>query len=107
MIYFRCVTLHCSGFNIYTRCSNLLLERARVIETDNPFPEGENIVLGETDPFLEDWNCAWSNGYPFAEAAYSPRGNGYVPGSQHGPRNRYAPYTDCRFPMSITQLGKP
>ena len=72
-----------------------------------PFPEGENIVLGETYPFLEDWNCAWSNRYAFAEAANCPRGNGYVPGSQHGPRNRYAPYTDCSFPKSITQLGEP
>ena len=72
-----------------------------------PFPEGENIVLGETDPVLADWNCAWSNGYPFAEATNRPRGNGYVPGSQHGPRNRYAPYRDCRFPESITQLGEP
>ena len=42
-----------------------------------PFSEGENIVLGETDPFLEDWNCAWSNRYPFAEAPNRPRGNGY------------------------------
>ena len=72
-----------------------------------PFPEGENIVLGETDPFHEDWNCVWSNGYPFAEPANRPMGNGYVPGIQHGPRNRYAPYTDCRFPKSITQLGEP
>ena len=37
-----------------------------------PFPEGENIVLGETNPFYEDWNCAWSNGYPFAKAANHP-----------------------------------
>ena len=58
-------------------------------------------------PFHEDWNCTWSDGYPFAEAANHPRGNGYVPGSQHRPRNRYATYTDCRFPKSITQLGVP
>ena len=39
------------------------------------FHEGENIVLGEMDPFLEDWNFAWSNGYLFAEAANRPRRN--------------------------------
>ena len=43
-----------------------------------PFPEDENIVLGETDPLLEDWDCAWSNRYLFAEAANLPRRNGYV-----------------------------
>ena len=72
-----------------------------------PFPEGENIVLRQTDPFLENRNCAWSNGYLFAKAANRPRGNGYVPGSQHGPRNRHATYTDRRFPKSLTQLGEP
>ena len=72
-----------------------------------PFPEGENFILGEMDLFPEDSNCTWGNGYLFAEAANRPRGNGYVPGSQHGPRNGYALYTDCRFPKSITQLGKP
>ena len=69
----------------------------------NPFSEGENIVLGKTDPFHEGWNCAWSNGYLFAEAANRPRGHGYAP----GPRYRYAPYTGCLFPKSITQLGEP
>ena len=58
-------------------------------------------------PFPEDWHCAWSNEYPFVEAANRPRGNGVVPGSQHGPRNRYAPCTDCRFLKSVTQLGEP
>ena len=73
----------------------------------NPFPEGDNIVLRETDPFHEDWNCAWSNGYPFAEATNRPSGNAYFPGSQNGPQNRYAPCTDCRFPISIRQIGEP
>ena len=63
--------------------------------------------LGETDPFHENWNRAWSNGYLFAEAMNHPWGNRYVPGNQHGPQNRYVLYTDCCFPKSITQLGEP
>ena len=71
------------------------------IETDIRFPRGRISSNGETDRFLEDWNCAWSNGYPFAKDPNHPRGKGYVPGSQ------LALYTDCRFPKSITQFGEP
>ena len=32
----------------------------------------------ETDPYPEDCNCPWSNGYPFFEGENRPRGNGSV-----------------------------
>ena len=81
-------------------------KKARLIETDIRFPKARKLSEGKRFRFFEDWNCCWSNGYPFAEALNRPRGNGYIPRSRHRSRNRYAPYTDCDFPKSITQLGE-